>query len=328
MPILSAAHELIDSDVYVDLYPMLRRRLYMKCDGFNFGGSLKLRAAISMVSAAERDGLIKEDTVLVESSSGNLGVALSVVAAGKGLRFVCVTDPRCNEATVKMMRALGADVVVIEEMHPTGGFLRARKDYVAKICAEDPRCVWLNQYTNDAHWQAHYETTAPGIAKQFPELDVLFVGVGTGGTAMGCARYFRDNGASVRIVGVDSVGSVTFGMQPSPRYIPGLGSSERPPLVDPSLIDDTVHVTEADTVRTCRMLSQHGYLLGGSSGTVLSGARSWLDRNDPNGRLTAVTIAPDMGERYVDTIYNDAWVRDHIGEDALLPKGEEKESAL
>jgi N-(2-amino-2-carboxyethyl)-L-glutamate synthase len=319
MPVICAAHELIESDVYADLYPVVDRRLYMKCEGFNFGGSVKLRAAVSMVSAAERDGLIQRDTVLVESSSGNLGVALSVVAAAKGLHFVCVTDPRCNETTRKVMQGLGATVVTVDEPHPEGGFLRARKDFVRRMSARDPHVLWLNQYVNEAHWKAHYETTAPVIAKQFPQLDVLFVGVGTGGTVMGCTRYFRDNGASVQVVGVDAVGSVTFGRPSAPRFIPGLGASEPPPLVDRTLIDDIVHVPEADTVATCRMLSRRGYLLGGSSGTVLAGALDWLRRNDPDARLTSVTIAPDLGERYVDTIYNDAWVREHLGEQALNP---------
>jgi cysteine synthase A len=323
MPIISAAHELIESDVYVDLYPVTGRRLYVKCEGFNFGGSVKLRAALSMVSAAERDGLINEDSVLVESSSGNLGVALSVVAAGKGLRFVCVTDPRCNEATLKAMKALGAEVVMVGEPHPEGGFLRARKDRVRALCAGNPQALWLNQYVNEAHWKAHYETTAPGIAKHFPGLDVLFVGVGTGGTVMGCARWFRDNAASTRIVGVDAVGSVTFGQTPAPRFVPGLGAAEPPPLVDRALIDDVVHVAETDTIGTCRMLSRHGYLFGGSSGTVLAGALDWLDRHDPDGRLTTMTIAPDLGDRYLDTVYNDAWVSEHVGEHALRSREEE-----
>ncbi|MFF2328570.1 MULTISPECIES: 2,3-diaminopropionate biosynthesis protein SbnA [unclassified Streptomyces] len=325
MPIVCAAHELIDSDVYVDLQPLLGRRMYMKCDGFNFGGSVKMRAAVAMVEAAERSGRIKDDTVLVESSSGNLGVALSVVAAGRGLRLRCVTDPRCNEASIKMMRALGTEVVVVEDMHASGGYLRTRKDYIRRLCAQDHRFLWLDQYTNEAHWKAHYETTAPEIAKQFPELDVLFVGVGTGGTVMGCARYFRDNDASVRVVGVDAVGSVTFGLPPATRFIPGLGASDRPPLVDRSLLDDVVHVTEAETVRTCRMLSRHGYVFGGSTGTVLSGALGWLRRSDPDRRLTAMMIAPDMGDRYLDTIYNDMWVRDHIGDNVLDAVGPEEE---
>ncbi|WP_236794818.1 2,3-diaminopropionate biosynthesis protein SbnA [Amycolatopsis sp. GM8] len=313
MPVITKPHEFLESDVYIDLNDLLGRGLYLKCDGFNFGGSVKLRTAASMVAAAGRDGLIGADSILVESSSGNLGIALSVVAASIGRRFTCVIDPRCNRQTADLMRALGAEVVTVTEPSAEGGFLRARQDHVRRLCEEDGRYLWLNQYLNHANWSAHYETTAPEIAKQFPHLDVLFVGVGTGGTVMGCSRYFRDNGADTRIVAVDAVGSVTFGLPAGPRLIPGLGAGVRPPMVDTSLIDDVVHVAEIDTIRACRRLSAQGFLLGGSSGTVLSGALSWLDRNDPGRELSAVAIAPDLGERYVDTIYNDSWVAEHFG---------------
>jgi len=319
LPIISAPHELLESDIYADLQPLLGHCLCMKCEGFNFGGSVKLRVAVFMVAAAERDGLLGPDSILLESSSGNLGIALSVVAASKGLRFTCVTDPRCNRATVRLMRALGTEVVVVGEPHPEGGFLRERLDRVRGMCAADDRLVWLNQYVNEANWMAHYEITAAEISKQFPDLDVLFVGAGTCGTITGCARYFRENGAPVRIIGVDAVGSVIFGGRPAPRLIPGLGASVPPPLFDSSLLDDMIRVCETDTVRMCRLLSSHGYLVGGSTGTVVSGAISWLDRHDPNQRLRSVAIAPDLGERYVDTIYDDPWVIDNFGPDVLRP---------
>ena len=197
--------------------------------------------------------------MLVESSSGNLGVALSVLAASKGYRFVCVTDPRCNLSTRLMMEALGSRVHVVTEPDPVGGFLGARIDYVRALCAADDRYVWLNQYTNPGNGMAHYRTTAPAIARQFPRLDVLFVGAGTTGTLMGCARYFREWHRPVRIVAVDSVGSVTFGGAPGRRMIPGLGTSVRPPLLDESYVDEVVHVQEADTIRACRCLARRGF---------------------------------------------------------------------
>lgn len=317
MPVISAPHELLESDVYIDVRPIFGRGVYLKCEGFNFGGSAKLKAAVGMVHAAERDGRIGPDTVLVESSSGNLGIALSVVAASKGLRFVCVTDPRCNELTARAMRALGAEVVVVDEPLPEGGFLGARLARVRRLCAEDPRHLWLNQYVNEANWAAHHELTGPEIAKRFPDLDVLFVGVGTGGTAMGCVRYLRAHGSPARVVAVDAVGSVTFGLPAGVRHIPGLGASVQPALVRRDLLDDVVHVREVDTVRTCRTLAAHGFLLGGSTGTVLGGALAWLGRNDPDRALTSVAVAPDLGERYVETIYDDAWVLENIGAEAL-----------
>jgi len=327
MPIVSAPDELLDLDVYVSLSRLVRREVFLKCEGFNFGGSLKLRTAASMVAAAERDGKLGDGAKLIESSSGNLGVALSVIAAAKGISFTCVTDDRCNATTVALMRALGTDVLVLAEPHPEGGLLRARIDRVRELCAADPGFVWLNQYGNDANWIAHYEVTAPAIARRFPGLDVVFCGTGTGGTAMGCARYFRGHGQRTRVVAVDSVGSVNFGGPAGPRFIPGLGAGVRPALLDPALVDDVVHVHERDTIRMCRKLAANGMVFGGSTGTILRGALDWLDRHDPGGQLKSVVIAPDLGERYLSTVYDDEWVLRHFGPEALepLPEGGHRE---
>jgi cysteine synthase A len=314
MPVISVPQAFNTDELYVDLEPIFERSLFLKCEGFNFAGSIKLKAATEMVEAAERDGLLTPDSILLESSSGNLGVALSMIAASKGYRFLCVTDSRCNLSTRLLMEALGSQVQVITEPHPERGFLGARLDYVHAMCASDDRYVWLNQYTNPGNWRAHYRTTAPAIARHFPQLDVLFVGAGTTGTLMGCARYFWEWHRPVRVVAVDSVGSVTFGGPPGRRMIPGLGTSVRPSLLDKSYVDDIVLVEEADTIRACHRLARRGFLFGGSTGTVVSGAMDWLARHD--GReLTAVAIAPDLGERYLDTIYQSNWLEAIYGEE-------------
>ncbi|MFF3456927.1 2,3-diaminopropionate biosynthesis protein SbnA [Streptomyces sp. NPDC002730] len=316
MPVISVPQDFNEDELYVDLEGIFGHPLFLKCEGFNFAGSIKLKAATEMVEAAERDGLLTPDSVLVESSSGNLGVALSMIAASKGYRFLCVTDSRCNLATRLMMEALGSQVHVVTEADPADGFLGARIDHVRALCASDDRYVWLNQYTNPSNGMAHYRMTAPAIARQFPDLDVLFVGAGTTGTLMGCARYFREWHRPVRIVAVDSVGSVTFGGAPGRRMIPGLGTSRRPPLLDESYVDDVVCVTEADTIQTCHRLARRGFMFGGSTGTVVSGAMDWLARQEGR-KLTSVAIAPDLGERYLETIYQSNWVQDLYGEDVL-----------
>lgn len=316
MPIITSPAEFTVEDLYIDLSGVIGQALYLKCEGMNLAGSIKLKPAVEMVEAAEREGLISAGTVLVESSSGNLGVALSVVAASRGYRFTCVTDVRCNPLTVQLMRALGAEVHVVEESSPDQGFLGARLAYVRELCARDDRYLWLNQYANASNWQAHYRRTAPAIAREFPGLDVLFVGAGTTGTLMGCARYFRRWAPRVHVVAVDSVGSVTFGGPPGPRVIPGLGTGVRPEIVDESFVDEVVYVREEDAVLACRGLAARGLLLGGSTGTVVSGAASWLAGNG-SAELVAVAISPDLGERYLDTVYADEWVGRHFGE-ALL----------
>jgi N-(2-amino-2-carboxyethyl)-L-glutamate synthase len=146
---------------------------------------------------------------------------------------------------------------------------------------------------------------------------VLFVGAGTTGTLMGCARFFRQWHRRVRVVAIDSVGSVAFGARPARRMIPGLGTGVRPELLDESFVDDVVWVEERDTVRWCHRLARTGFLFGGSTGTVVSGATTWLQRHDRRGELTAVALAPDLGERYLDTVYQANWVQDLYGYDVL-----------
>jgi cysteine synthase A len=239
-----------------------------------------------------------------------------MIAANKGYGFLCVTDSRCNLSTKRMMQAFGSQVHVITEPDPVGGLLGARINYVRSLCASDERYVWLNQYSNPQNWKAHYRSTGPAIARQFPQLDVLFVGAGTCGTLMGCARYFREINRRVRVVAVETVGSVTFGGPPGRRMIPGLGTSVRPPMLDESYVDDVVRVEEADTIRACHRLAAAGFLFGGSTGTVVSGAMDWL-RLHGSPELTAVAIAPDFGERYLDTVYHANWVLDLYGEHVL-----------
>ncbi|MEU4213028.1 2,3-diaminopropionate biosynthesis protein SbnA [Streptomyces sp. NPDC026206] len=313
MPVISDPHEINVDDLFVDLAPTFDVPLYLKCEGLNLAGSVKLKAALEMVRAAERGGLLTPGAILVESSSGNLGIALSMIAASRGYGFLCVTDSRCNPASRRLMESFGAQVHVVTRPDKERGLLGARIDYVSRLCAYDSRYVWLNQYTNANNWLAHYRGTGPAIAAQFPELDVLFVGAGTTGTLMGCARYFRERERPVTVVAVDSIGSVTFGGPALPRMIPGLGAGVRPQLLDSGLVDDVVMVPERDTIDTCHAMARRGFLFGGSTGTVVSGALRWLAGRPPGERLTAVAIAPDMGDRYLDSVYDPDWVHRNFG---------------
>ncbi|OKI02584.1 2,3-diaminopropionate biosynthesis protein SbnA [Streptomyces sp. CB02923] len=315
MPIIASPDEFNVEDLYVDLSPMASESLYLKCEGFNFAGSVKLKAAVEMVDSAERSGLLSRDSVIVESSSGNLGVALAMIAASRGYQFVCVTDARCNRATRELMESFGCLVHTVTDPQHEGGYLGARLEYLRKLCASDDRYVWLNQYANPSNWMAHYRKTAPALSRDFEQLDVLFVGAGTTGTLMGCARYFRQNRPDVTIVAVDSVGSVSFGGPAGRRMIPGLGAGVRPQLLDESLVDDVVVVPEYETIRTCHQLASRGYLFGGSTGTVVTGAVQWLAEKRPRANCTAVAISPDLGERYLDSVYEPDWVQRNYGLD-------------
>ena len=230
-----------------------------------------------MVEAAERDGLltrgvdphrvlVREPRRRAEHDRGQQGLPLP-------LRHRSALQP----ATRRLMEALGSQVHVVTEPRRDGRPARCPASTTSGGCARPTTGTCGSTSTpNPGNWRAHFRTTAPAIAAHFPDLDVLFVGAGTTGTLMGCARFFREWHRPVRVVAVDSVGSVTFGGAPGRRMIPGLGTSVRPPLLDESFVDDVVQVEESDTVRACHRLARRGFLFGGSTGTVVSGAMAWL----------------------------------------------------
>lgn len=263
-----------------------------------------------MLADAIERGDLKPGGAFIESSSGSLGVALAMLAANLNLRFTCVTDSRCNSVTMGLLRAYGAEVVVITEPHARDGLLGARLQYVAERLTANPELVWLNQYSNRHNPGAHHDLTGPQIAHDWPDAPFIFIGAGTTGTLTGAASYLKDIGHPARIVAVDSVGSVTFGQPAACRLIPGLGTGRRPQIADASVFDELIMVPEACTVRMCRRLARSGYLFGGSTGTVLAAAEMRL--RDTNASGLSVALSPDFGERYIDTIYSDAWLEENF----------------
>ncbi|MDY7090055.1 MAG: pyridoxal-phosphate dependent enzyme, partial [Actinomycetota bacterium] len=166
-------------------------RFYLKIEGFNAGGSIKLKTARALVQAAEDSGVDLTRTHFIESTSGNLGVALAVICSAKRYRLTCVVDPNANATTVSLMQALGAEVVTVRERDAHGGFLGTRITYIQRRLVGEPGLYWLNQYTNPGNPTAHERSTAPAVLAAFGRVDYLVVGVGTSGTLMGCVDYFR-----------------------------------------------------------------------------------------------------------------------------------------
>lgn len=298
-------------DLFIDVSTLVDGCLLLKCEGMNFAGSIKLKTAIALIEHGERTGALLPGSTLIESSSGNLGIAMSMVAAARGYPFICVTDTRCNDSTLRLMRAYGARVEIVSVADPVTGLLGARLDRVRALLVEESDRVWLNQYKSPANPDAHARTTAAEILGAFERVDVLFVGVGTSGTAMGSAKRFRESSPDTTIVAVDSVGSVSFGGPSLPRHIPGLGAGVVPPQLSLDVFDELVSVEEEDTLRMCGELVARGFLFGGSTGTVLAAARDWYRRNPERSGELAVAIGPDLGERYLESVYDERWREQH-----------------
>jgi len=303
--------ELLFSDIFVTVHGVLPDTpVHVKLEGFNMAGSIKLKPAIQMIEDLESQGVLRPGKRVIESSSGNLGVALSLVCRVKGYPFVCVSDPNLAPHNRRLIETYGGQVVIVDERDRNDGYLQSRLSLIARWVAEDASLVWTNQYASLANKASHTRWTGPEILRAFPELDVLVIGAGTTGTLMGCAEYVRRAAPHVRIVAVDSEGSVTFGFPPHKRYIPGLGTSRRPELADASLVDEIVLVPEMETITMCQwLLDTHGWLLGGSTGTVLAGARR-VAKEIASGS-TVVTVSADLGERYLDMIYSRDWLARH-----------------
>ncbi|GIG59886.1 2,3-diaminopropionate biosynthesis protein SbnA [Longispora fulva] len=305
--IYRSAHDIVFEDVFLDMGGLVPDvRLLLKLEGLNPAGSIKLKPAVALVESLEAQGL-RPGQRIIESSSGNLGIALSAVCAAKGYDLTVVTDPNATTAAVRTMRALGARVVVISERDTHGGYLASRINFIVESIARDPDLLWPNQYANPANPIAHHERTARAIHHEVPDADVLVIGVGTTGTLMGCLSYYREHSPATRLVAVDAEGSMLFGGPSGKRHIPGLGASRIPELFVDTGEFEKVVVPEPESIGMCRLVARrYGLLVGGSTGTVLAGVLR-IAATLAEG-TTVVAVSPDLGERYLDSVYSDSWV--------------------
>ncbi|WP_241242995.1 2,3-diaminopropionate biosynthesis protein SbnA [Paenibacillus whitsoniae] len=295
------------------LFEGLPFSVHGKLEWMNPGGSSKDRPALYMLREAILRGDVTKDSVIVESSSGNLAISLAQLCCYLGLRFICVVDPRTTEQHKAIIRSFQGEIdLVTEPDAETGEFLPARIRRVGELVRQIPHAYWTNQYGSPDNALAHQATTMREIGEALGRVDYLFCGVSSCGTIRGCADYIRSQGWSTTIVAVDAEGSVIFGGQKGSRKFPGLGAGITPGLYRHDVADLVLYVSDADCVEGCRALvKREGILAGASSGGVISAIRR-MSGEIPAGSVCAA-ILPDRGERYLTTVYNDAWVKKEIG---------------
>lgn len=304
----SVADVVLD-DVFVSLPKFLPGiDVIVKLEGLNPAGSVKMKTARALVEDLGQRGLLNPSSRLIESSSGNLGVGLSVCCAARGIPLTVVTDPNANGGAIRSMRALGADVVVLRDRDANGGYLGSRIDYIQKRLLEDPDLIWTNQYASAANAEVHYRHTAASIHSEVPGVDAVFVGAGTTGTLMGCARYFSRHQPTTRVIAVDSVGSVLFGGPAGRRWLPGLGVSRLPEQYEDTGTFVKALVPETEAVAMCRRVAaEYGLLTGASTGSVLAAVIRMA--GELRTGSTVVVVSADLGDKYLDTVYDDDWTR-------------------
>ncbi|MBD3557352.1 2,3-diaminopropionate biosynthesis protein SbnA [Planktothrix sp. FACHB-1355] len=292
--------------------PEFNFNAYAKLESFNPGGSIKDRPALNVLREALNSKKIDLNTTIIESSSGNMGIGLAQACGYLGMKFICVVDKKTTSKNIEILKVLGAEVFVITEPDAeTGEFLAARIKKVNQLLETIPNSFWTNQYANLANAHAHYSTFSEILDALDGRLDYLFCSTSSCGTIRGCSEYARKYAPNTRIIGVDAVGSVIFGHEPTKRIIPGHGSALVPGLLNRELIDDVVHVSDWDCVVGCRRLIKYESLLvGGSSGGVYRALTKYAERIEPGSNCAMVF--PDRGERYLDTIYSDDWVLENF----------------
>ncbi|MEW2221531.1 PLP-dependent cysteine synthase family protein [Streptomyces sp. NPDC006990] len=284
------------------------RGFWAKLEGHNPGG-IKDRTALFMVSRARERGELAPGAPVIESSSGTLGLGLALAGLTYGHPVAVVTDPGMEPLMRGLLTAYGAEVHLVDRPHPDGGWQQARREKVGELLARHPGAWCPDQYHNPDNVAA-YGPLAHELVAQLGRIDVLVAGVGTGGHSAGIGRALRGYFPHLRVVGVDAVGSTVFGQPAAPRLMRGLGSSIHPRNVDYALFDEVHWVAPGEAVWAARKLAGARYASGGwSVGAVALTARHLAASLPAETRVVA--IFPDGPQRYIGTVYDDAWCRSH-----------------
>ena len=295
----------------------LRPTILAKLEYMNPGGSVKDRIGLAMLEAAEEAGRIKPGGTLIEGTSGNTGMGMALAAAVKGYQCIFTMPDKMSQEKIDALRALGAEVIVtptqVEHHDP-----RSYHSVALRLSREIPNSVFPNQYDNPANTDAHYQTTGPEIWKQTEgKVTHVVIGVGTGGTITGVARFLKEKNPNIRIIGVDPEGSIFAEMfrtgqkpQVQPYKVEGIGQDEMPRNVDFSVIDEIHAVSDRDSFLRTRLLARsEGIFAGGSAGSALHVALKISENLTEND--VVVIIIPDSGTRYLSKIYNDNWMKEN-----------------
>jgi cystathionine beta-synthase len=312
--------EAIGSTPIVKLQKLARHvaaDIYVKCEYLNPGGSMKDRVAMSIVTDAERRGLLGPGGTIVEATSGNTGMGLALVASLRGYATVFVMPDKMSPEKVAGLRAFGARVVIcptaVEPDDPRSYYMTAKR-----IVEETPGAFYANQYHNPANPDAHYHSTAPEIWKQTGgELDVFVAGMGTGGTISGCGRYFKEKKPGFRLVGVDPIGSLYYEYvktgrmtRPFSYYVEGIGEDFLPSTMNLKLLDEIMRVDDKECfLMTRELVRQEGLYVGGSSGAAVAGAIRYAEASKRKENI--LVLLPDSAQKYLSKIFDDKWMREN-----------------
>lgn len=293
---------------------------YAKWEAFNPGHSNKDRIALHIIEEAERKGLIKENTTIIETTSGNTGFSLAMVSMIKGYDCILAVSSKSSEDKINMLRSMGAKVYVCPA-NVKADDPRSYYQVAKRIHQETKESVYINQYFNDLNAHAHYNTTGPEIWKQTNgEITHLVACSGTGGTISGSAKYLKEQNPNIRIIGVDAYGSVlkkyheTQELDPKEIYpyrIEGLGKNLIPTATNFDVIDKFVKVSDEESAHTARETTKkEGMFVGYTCGAAVQAIKQLNEEGEFDENSKVVAIFPDHGSRYMSKIYSDKWMKE------------------
>ena len=270
--------------------------VFAKAEFLNPGGSIKDRVALAMIEGAERDGKLNKNSVIVEPTSGNTGIGIALVGRLKGYRVRIVMPENMSIERKKLIRTLGAELILT----PAEDGIKGSVDYVEKMASEDPNVVVCQQFENPDNPRIHYEETAHELWRQMRgEIDSFVAGVGSGGTLQGVGKFLKEHNSDILIVAVEPKNvSAILGHEPGLHQIQGIGDGFIPEILDVSMVDEVIEVTDEDAIETTRQLGRnYGLMVGISSGANVWAARQLALKH--KGNIT--TVLPDRAERYFST---------------------------
>ena len=298
----------------------LTGNFYAKYEGFNPGHSMKDRIALHIIEEAERQGILKEGSTVIETTSGNTGFSMALVSIIKGYKCILAVNSKASAGKINMLKAMGAKVYVCPA-HVSADDPRSYYEVAKRLHNETANSVYINQYFNDLNTEAHYRSTGPEIWKQTNgEITHLIAASGTGGTISGVAKYLKEQNPEVKVLGVDAFGSILKKFHETgefdkneiyPYRIEGLGKNLIPTATNFDVIDTFEKVTDESAAHRARELAiTEGLFTGYTSGAVVQAAMQYNEMGMFNENSKVVLILPDHGSRYMEKIYSDDWMKE------------------
>ena len=286
--------------------------IYLKMEKYNPGGSMKDRMALNMIESAERKGKIHPGGTIIESSSGNTAIGLMLAAIAKGYKFIAVVDHHASKDKLKLIKAYGGELVFVGDGYKANEVAVVEREKKAFMLAQSiENAFYPNQADNFDNRSAYINTLAVELIDDINNIDRLYGAIGTGGSLCGTAMGLKQRGQHTKIIAIEPDGSIIFGGTGKPYFQSGTGNPVNAPIpqiIDYTLIDLNLYATDTEAFNTCRFFAQkYGILVGGSAGGVIYKALEDIQKE--HGKGTAVILLCDGGERYLDTIYNNEWMK-------------------